>query len=329
MGGPLSGTLANIYLAHMELYNFNKISDFLLFNRYMDDILIICNFSDMKLQQYITSLECVYNLKLVASYNKHNVNYLDMNISISFHNKQLNIQPYSKKFLIYPLPTSNSQSQFKKDLNIINSQILRTWRISTNDQYFTQSINTYLPFLQSTSYHRLLRKNVFKFLQPIKVSTHKWTTILPICETCNNVIEKLNIYLHKILKVQMRYIATKCPLNCKSQNIHILLNKDATSFQLLHVFSLHQYLQNLSIRDANILPIGFLNLRKMKEFLIKHPTVECINRNNIIKTKHVHPCFIHKLFHKSSSVYGIHSSFRKKPSFGTMFNKYKKISRNK
>ena len=106
MGCPLSGSLANIYLGHMEK-ELSSLPDLQLYNIYMDDILVICTYNDIGLIQFINKLEDAYNLKITASYNTTSVNFLDMTIALSQIFMVLRIRPYSKRHFIYPLPTEN------------------------------------------------------------------------------------------------------------------------------------------------------------------------------------------------------------------------------
>jgi hypothetical protein len=69
MGGPSNGTLANIYLGHLER-NMSNFSGAILFLRYMDDILLIIDGNNLVLQNFISLLRSTYNLSITASYNK-------------------------------------------------------------------------------------------------------------------------------------------------------------------------------------------------------------------------------------------------------------------
>jgi hypothetical protein len=328
MGGPLSGTLANIYLGFTE----KSIIDnpgILLYNRYMDDILVICNFSDKEIEKFILTLQSTVQLNMTASYNKQSVNFLDMSIFLSHQERRLEIHPYSKRQPHFPVPSVLSKRSITMDANIIKSQILRVYRLSTNSQSFTASINTYLRFLQYNKYYKSLRKRVFTFLRPVSLCTHKWTADIHICYSCKRQITTNKVTIKKILKVDMKYLAIKEPLNCRTMSIHIVIQK-ANVNQLIWVPSLHDILINkiASLADATILPIGVLGNSKLKGIISKHPTIQYSNKDILQNIKENVPCFLHHIFETPEKVYGIQSCRKKTISVGKSFNIYKKVSRN-
>jgi hypothetical protein len=326
MGGPLSGTLANIYLGVLEKYVVN-IPQICLYNRYMDDILLIANFSDEDLNDFLTTLQRTYGLRITSNHNKQSVNFLDMTISISLKSNKFIIEPFSKKHPFYPVPSTICSRNPKIDSNIIKSQILRTWRFSNDSKKFTQTVNTYLPYLPPYGYHKSIRKNVFQFLLPAKESTHKWTTEIPVCSSCQYYITAKHISLNKIMCIDKKYLAIKEPTNCRSQSIHILVHED-NNYLLIFTKSLHHFFENYcSSIGTNIVPIGKLNVDKMKCLLKKFPSIICNGKNDIMETKSSFPCRINNIFKNSFQVYGIRTGLRKKKSFDSTFNRYKKVSR--
>jgi hypothetical protein len=327
MGGPLSGTLANIYLGVLEK-NVVHIPQICLYNRYMDDILLITNFSDVELNDFLTTLQRTYNLCITSSHNKHSVNFLDMKISVSINTKKLLIEPYCKKHPCYPVPSTLCVRNARTDSSIIKSQILRTWRISNDSKMFTQTINKFLPYLPPYGYHKSIRRSVFRFLQPIKESTHKWTTNIPICHSCQQHIKNKNISLSKIIPIGNKYLSIKEPVNCKSHFIHILIHQE-NNYLLTFIKSLHIFLENdSSFIGTTIVPIGLLKDIKIKYLLKKFSSIVYEKKNDILQLKSVYPCRIHGVFKNPLQVYGMHTILKKKKSFDSTFNQYKKISRN-
>jgi hypothetical protein len=67
---------------------------------------------------------------------------------------------------------------------------------------------------------------------------------------------------------------------------------------------------------------------KIKDLLKKFPSIVYEKKNDILQSKNVFPCRIHGVFKNQLQVYGIHTSLKKKKSFDSTFNRYKKISRN-
>jgi hypothetical protein len=328
MGGPLSGTLANIYLGYIE-NTFVKLPNLYLYNRYMDDILLITSFTDIEMQNFITFLQTTFQLTITASSNNKSVNFLDMTISLSASKKQFIIHPYSKRRLHYPLPSADMQRGYNLDSNIIKSQILRTYRFSNDDHNFTKSINKYLEHLLSNKYHRRLRKSIFQFLLPLKKSTHRWSTDIPICSSCLNIITINSIVLLKIIKIDKKYLGIKFPINCNSQNISIMY-KDEHSYHLTWIPSLHHYFHtNLTSTSIHILPLGFLSIPKQKSLLTKFPVIQSSNKDNVMKMNSTHPCHIHPIFKRPSKVYGVPTARKKTLTFGSFFNDYKKMTRRR
>jgi hypothetical protein len=323
MGGVLSGTLANIYLGYWERQIY-KLPDILIYNRYMDDILLICNYSPNDLSNFICHLKSSFRLNITASNNRHSVNFLDMTIS---KQKSIVISPYSKKSIHYPIPSILTRRNFSTDVNIILSQILRTWRLSNISVNFSTTINHYLPYLAGHKYLKRIRRRIFQFLLPVKISTHKWAVQVPVCTFCENCILNHKISIKKLLSIDEKVVSIKEPVNCHSTSIHILV-QSTNVFQLMYVTSLHQYLltTNLS-QNINIVPIGKMNNLKLKNFLVKFNMVEYVDKEYIIKQKSSSSCYLHHFLQHPYNMYGIQTYPKKRQTFGTMFNCYKKISR--
>jgi hypothetical protein len=331
MGGVLSGCLANIYLGFLE----NKIcrsSDIILYNRYMDDILIISTFTDVQLLEFIACLKTSFQLTITSSSNKHLVNFLDMNIAYSPSSQTFVTFPFSKKFLLYPVPSTTDQRSFSMDKNIVLSQILRTWRISNNNREFSGGVNLYLQHLlnSSSSYYKKIRKTIFKFLLPIKQSTHLWDTNIPLCTACQYHQKSIkNFSLTKIITVDGKYISIKQPLNCQTTHIYAIFHRE-DKFNLLHIPSIHYILHNNKtyLLNGTLLPLGNLNSRQLQCFLKKHPNVNYWFREEKVEMKTCYPCPIYSIFRNYKNIYGIPSIRKKGRTLNSYFNRYKFISRN-
>lgn len=328
MGGPLSGTLANIYLGFLEkdVYQMPKLT---MYNRYMDDLLIIANLTPNELQQCIKQLKATFQLTLTMAFNKTSVNFLDMTITINRTKNCFETGPYTKNYVHYPIPSSLEKEQFGKHVNIITSQLLRTWRLSSNGDEYTKSVNHYLHFLTSNRYHKRLRKKVFHFLKPVKVSTHKWTTSVPLCRDCEHVVMNSNINITKITIIDKHYIATKKPCNCNTENIHIIVKYEDKETLLQYTSSLHEHLASESNLTSvvEITPLGHISPASLQRLVEKHRKFHPPDKQ---KTKSIlQPCYINNIFKKPYAMYGVSTQSRRRKTVGTLLNFYKKIGRKK
>jgi hypothetical protein len=330
MGGVLSGCLANIYLGILEkdICHNGKI---ILYNRYMDDILIISTFNEVQFSHFVTLLKTTFQLTITSSSNKHLVNFLDMNIAFSPSTQRFVTFPFSKKFLLYPIPSTTDQRSFQMDKNIVLSQILRTWRLSNSNKEFSRGINIFLQHLLTLSspYFKKIRNCIFTFLLPIKKSTHLWETNIPVCSTCQSYLQTMNISITKCIIVDQKYISIKEPLNCLSKSIYVILHKEGI-FNLLHIPSIHYILHYKKdyLLNGIILPLGNLNSTRLQCFLKKHPTINYWFRQEILAGKRCHPCPIYTIFKNPKNIYGIPFIRKKRKTVNSFFNKFKFISRN-
>jgi hypothetical protein len=324
MGGPLSGVLSNIYLGYVER-NIINTSGIITYQRYMDDILLISNFNVDELANFMTLLKDEFALNITSSSNYHNVTFLDMCISIKRLQNTVSICPFSKNNPIYPIPSTITTRNVRTDRNIIQSQILRTWRTSTDDEKFSKSVNYYLSFLQGNQHLKKLRKRVFRFLLPCKISTHYWSTSILLCAACNNITNHTHTEVNKIININGKYIATKEPLNCHSQSIYMLINYE-NNFQLILVESIHIYFKHNKVMNSNIVPLGKFTKSKINNFINKYKQIHHTVENNDMKT---YPCRVYPIFKNSNQIYGVRTVEKKRKPFASFFNEYKKIAKKK
>jgi hypothetical protein len=180
MGANLSGTLANIYLGVLE-ENLSNKPGVLLYKRYMDDILIITNYDEIEFTNFLEEVKSNFRLNITSSFNRHCVTFLDMSIMKSPHEKRFHINPYSKNSLAFPPIYPPFTRDIYTDFAIIKAQILRVWRLSTHSRYFSSTVNNYLNHLSYHRYQLRIRRMIFKFLLPVRISTHFWSTSIPLC----------------------------------------------------------------------------------------------------------------------------------------------------
>ena len=246
----MSTVLSNIYLGHLESH-FSSLPGILLFNRYVDDLLIISDLAEHNLQKVLQGLENSYKLHLTSSISNTSIVFLDMTLFISPTQNYIRVFPFGKRMPIYPVYPNNS----RKNSTIINSQLLQTWRISNDDRSFSKSINYYLKFI----HNKRLRLSIFQFLRPIKLPTHQWSADLILCPSCITNSRQFNLHFTKTNMVNGKLLSTKQPLNCSTTNVFIVIEHSTQKFSLKEVSSIHCLLIQRRLKMDNpvtILPYG-------------------------------------------------------------------------
>jgi hypothetical protein len=327
MGGVLSGCLANIFLGFLE-EDLHKLPGLALYQRYMDDILIITNFSNTQLTDFIDKLKTSFNLSITSSANHHSVNFLDLSITYSPVFRKFLTYCYSKRQLMFPLPSTLFTRGYVMDKNIIISQILRAWRISNDYIEFSRSVNIFLQYLLVTNYYKKLRKSVFKFLLPVKISSHVWSSTFPMCSLCESILQLHSISVVKVLNINDKYVATKQPIKCCTSSIYIIIKQQDT-FRLVWVPTVHWLFSHAKnqLKNTVILPVGALKVNQLKSLLLKHATVHFYNKENALKLKTNYSCKLYNIFNNTKKFYGVPSSFKKVKCVSSYFNHYKHISK--
>jgi hypothetical protein len=325
MGSRLSGALANIYLGILEK-NISQSDKIVLFLRFMDDILMVTYFSDAEMNKFIEDLQIAYQLNLTGSYNRHSVNYLDMTISYSPSSQNFEVHPFSKRKLHFPPPSSIKRRGITTDFNIIKSQILRSWRISSNTRSFSTAVHEYLNYLLTSKYNKSIRRRLLQFLHPVRITTHRWSTEMLLCETCRIITNCSHIDVLKIMNVNGKFISTKQPLHCLSLNIYSVIQHNS-HFVLTFMTSIHLFLQSINDTHFCILPIGKLRVHQIRSLLNIHKDLSCDDSCHPPPSDDPFPCYIYDIFRNPRQVYGISTRKKKHKSIMQMFNKYKKISR--
>jgi len=324
MGGCLSGTLANIYLSDLENH-LSKDRHILLYKRYMDDILMISYFTNEELNEFVNNLKCSFGLNLTSASHNLAVNYLDMTIRHIQSENKLYIEPFSKNPFIYPFPSTNSLQQ---DRRILSAQILRVWRICSWDLIFSRITKEFLDYIYTLHYYQKFRKHIFNFLRPVRLSTNKWTTSIPLCLNCKQISISHSISVLKIMSVHGQFIATRKPLNCFTPHIFVI-QQTQQNVNLLRIPSLHYFLDFLqfsSRSNFNILPLGKLSNELMKNLLKKHDSIQFCFKDAIKKPITAKPCLVHQIFRRCDRVYGIPTVNKKRQKIVNFFNKFKHFS---
>jgi hypothetical protein len=322
MGGVLSGSLANIYLGVLErnIVNNPKI---LLFKRYMDDILIISYFNHDENQEFVDNLRNSYKLPITVSSNEDSVNFLDLTITTSRLSSNLSISPYSKNHIIYPFPSLLKRGNVKNQCQIINSQILRTWRNSTDHRAFSFRILQYLKHLNNNPYHRVIRQKIIKFLNPVKLETHVWSTQIILCQTCRLISRANNTSIMKIIKAQNKYISARQPMNCQTRNVQLIIQEEEVFLQIEKWSSLHDFLLIEKRQNVNILPLGKLTEAQIQRLLNRHESL--IHETIVAGPVQYNSCFIHDICIQPRKIYGVAVKTKGRRTIRNAFNQYKKV----
>jgi hypothetical protein len=97
--------------------------------------------------------------------------------------------------------------------------------------------------------------------------------------------------------------------------------------QITLVVSLHKYLERNRHYGTHIIPIGKLNMSKMKKLLEKFPSIIYQHRTEIVKWKEERQCYLHYICKNPSDIYGVKSARRRRPNCNNLLEDYKHISR--
>jgi hypothetical protein len=107
---------------------------------------------------------------------------------------------------------------------------------------------------------------------PVRLATHQWSTKIPLCEICEIICHSSNNSIKKIMPIGDTYLATRQLLHCKQRNIFIIC-KQFNIFVIIHVHSLHHYLQREEEMNLEILPLGELSKIQLEILLKKNPSL--------------------------------------------------------
>jgi len=330
MGGPISGILANIYLGYYERKVINN-EHVLLYNRYMDDVLILSTFTEDELNNFLICLQNVFQLKITSATNIRSVNFLDLSVTFSCDTNQVSLSPISKKYPVYPIPSTFVKRNTLMDANIVISQILRTWRISNDNQAFSTTINDYLPFISNDSYHRRLKQKILTFLLPVRIKKYLWSIQNLFCDDCQSILNMQNTTITKIISLNGKFLSSKNPINCNTRNVYILVKEDNT-FRMEHCETMHTFIEEIVTKQISIsqlLPIGKLKNSQLKNIFKKFNISKSDLIENLLGKKNLPSVAVHHIIRRPSSAYGVRATWKRLKTFDTFFNQYKKISRAK
>jgi hypothetical protein len=183
-------------------------------------------------------------------------------------------------------------------------------------------------YIYGLHYYKKFRKHIFNFLRPVRLSTNKWTTSIPLCLNCKQFCISHSISVMKIMSINGQFIATRKPLNCSTQHIFVI-QQIQQNVHLLRVPSLHYILNFRHFSphsNCNILPLGKLSNEQVKKLLTKHDSIQYCFKDIIKKAATSKPCFIHQIFRQCDRIYGIPTVYKKRQKIVNFFNKFKHFS---
>jgi hypothetical protein len=302
MGNPLSGTLANIYLAFFENQIIPKYKDnIILYKRYIDDILILSRDENQTLKM-ISEISDLSHLKMTTCTSKQRNSFLDLMIVQRADNRLITYPSYK-----YASPIRRSYlGNENRESRVIISQILRLWRITNSTFHFTQSIAFIIKYLRMQGCPTRCIDSIHTFIRPILTANGTFVHTHKLCNMCNEKCTN-NIKVLKSVEIQKKTLASKQPLTCHQKPITCLVHKQS-QWKLIKDTSIHTLVQECSVSECtNILPLGFMSLDKFNIFIRKH---RGLLNDEIVpeKTKNIHPCHIHAIATNPRNIYGIYTA---------------------
>ena len=334
MGGPLSGSLANIYLGHLEKNIINKFSNnIVLYKRYMDDIIILFKGNLNTLKKLIENLKSSFLINITYSISHFSTNYLDLNI---FKNSlgTFTITPfYKNKNPIINLPLKIDKRPFKLFSSLTCTQLLRIWRISNNILLFNQTLHNLL--LQVEERKKI--KNIIRtFFEPVKCDTNIIKNLyhinnyeLPIyniehnvCSSCSSISAKKHSQITKSIVIGNQTLFSMEPVDCATGDLLILL----VHFNFLYA----KLIGPTTIKRAitycppysTLFIIAKHKSRRLKRILEKIKKIDIVIDVSMPKqSQDPLPCFVHQICQKPNMDYGLQVQLKKRKTFYTLLKK--------
>jgi hypothetical protein len=162
MGNPLSGSLANIYLAYFEQLILPKYKEnIILYKRYIDDVLIL-SYDQILTEQMVSEIANISNLRLTINTSKQRNVFLDLMIVQTADNSLITYPSYK-----YASPIRRSfLNNENRECKVIISQLLRLWRNTNSSLHFTQIIKLVIKYLLMQNFYKVYRYRFTHFSDP-------------------------------------------------------------------------------------------------------------------------------------------------------------------
>jgi hypothetical protein len=298
MGNPLSGSLANIYLAFFEKQILPKYKDnVILYKRYIDDVFIL-SYDENLTKQMILDITNSSHLKLTVNSSKQRNAFLDLMIVQTADNKLITYPSYK-----YASPIRRSYLKNEnREGKIIISQLLRLWRNTNSSLHFTQSIILVIKYLLTQNCPTRCIDTIYTFLRPTLTVDGIYYHNHKLCKECLS-INADGITVVKSIDIKNKTMASKQPLSCKQKPI-VSLIKQGSEWKLVKDSSIHAQLQNSREKGiTTILPLGFMSLNKLTAFIQKHGNL--FHTDIMVNDKADYPCYIFPVINHPKRIYGI------------------------
>jgi hypothetical protein len=298
MGNPLSGSLANIYLAYFEQLILPKYKEnIILYKRYIDDVLIL-SYDQILTEQMVSEIANISNLRLTINTSKQRNVFLDLMIVQTADNSLITYPSYK-----YASPIRRSfLNNENRECKVIISQLLRLWRNTNSSLHFTQIIKLVIKYLLMQNCPTRCIEPIYAFLRPTLTVDGIYSHTHKLCTDCLSIsVDGIDVV--KSIEIKNRTMSSKQPLTCKQKPI-VSLIKQGSEWKLVKDTSIHTLILNGKEKEVTaILPLGFMNLNKITAFIDKHGHL--FHTDITITEKAEYPCYIFPVIRRPKRVYGI------------------------
>jgi hypothetical protein len=323
MGNALSGSLANIYLGFLEKEIIHRSPSLLYYQRYMDDAFFVTLNHPYLIQTFLSQLQETFQLTLTANSSPTHICFLDLRIHI--------IPPifdttfYSKSSQLFRLPLLEDRRPAHINQRLLKSQLLRMWRLSTNDIHFSTNILNIIQETTTTGISKLLTSTIFQFLKPVQIHRKKWSTSHIICDICLSICLRRNIIVRKIFHHFQHFISSKIPISCHTTDTTFIIFQPPLNLYLLTTpTSLHLLLSRNTTPFIHILPYTNKLLNKDDPIFKRFPF-----RSTFLIPPQTNPytnsLYLHPTVKNFKTIYGIPAKMKKRRTVANFFNQYKRI----
>lgn len=210
MGSPISGTMAEIFLQHIEqnkILNHNKYTKKIIYwFRYVDDIIVLYNGNKRQCETFFKYINTVHqNLNFTAEYEDNNtLNFLDLSIIKDQNQKhKFNIyrKPTTTDTLIHNTsnhPIQHKHAAFRSMIHRLNNIPLDTHDYNTelNTIRYLAQVNGYKPNLIDSLTHKIKNKKK-NTVNPNTTDEYKYIPLTFINNQSYKIARHLNKYGYK------------------------------------------------------------------------------------------------------------------------------------
>jgi hypothetical protein len=322
MGGSLSPSLANIYLGVLERKIISQYSPPILFyRRYMDDLLFILINNPPFIDTFLSILRNIFQLSITSSSSPAFVTFLDTRLHV--YPTRFTITFYSKLNAFFRIPLSSDKRSAHRNINLLNSQLLRMWRLSLDDKVFSSQILELKDLFINSGIRHLLTSSMFKFLKPVQISHTNWSTSHLLCPQCLLICEFSKIIIRKIFSHFNIIIASKFPISCKSSDIiFFIFQPPLNAYHLTDPTSLHVLLSTELPLFLQILPFSNKVISSNSDLLKKLPIISSFPSPDVPREIHL---YLHPTVPNFQKTYGVQAKTKKRRSVANYFNFYKHV----